>query len=410
MPTFRYKARTSTGALITGSIDAVDSWLARKAVARLDLTVVDLTRQSLNTRFEVLFTRFNFFGNPVSLEEQLVFISQLETGFGVGIPVLRVFELSLQDLKNPRLKAAIQDISSRVAQGMALHEAFAKHPSIFDETFVGLIRAGEISGELEKVLHRIFKITEQKSENQARVKSAMFYPKIVVGFMVAVVLGVVYYVIPKIRVFLDSFGQDLPPITKVVIGFSDFVTRFGVLLIPLAWGLWFFFRNWTRTPKGSILFDRFKLQLPALGILFLQLELCTFCVVLELLLESGVPIAESLETLSQSLSNRVIRRQLTEVKAEVISGKSLHHALSSKPVFPSSLTNLIGIGEEAGRIPDVLKRVGRHYQLQVDYRLNNLSKLIEPILLSIIFVFTLILALAVFLPIWKMSSAVKMNH
>lgn len=417
MPTFHYKAVNTLGASVAGSIEAGDSWLARKAIQKLELRVLELENASsvaipkgFEKPLQAITKAMRAFGNRLPTEEKLIFTSQLETGISVGIPIVQLLESIAKETRHEGLRNAVTQIAQDIGQGAALHQAFAKHEQYFDSTYVGLIKTGELAGKLELVLGRIFRLLEQNAENEARIKSATFYPKIVVGFMIFVTLAVVYFVIPKIKVFLGSFGQELPPITQFVVSVSNFFTGYWYLVLVGALGIGFAFRRVSRLPAVSEAIDRTKLKLPVVGLVFTQIELNSFCVIMDLLLESGIPILDALDTIRGSQTNQIVNQELTRARAAVLAGSSLKNALAESTVFPSSLIGLIGIGEESGRLPEVLRRMGKHYQLQVDHKLDNLAKVIEPLLLAVIFVFTLVLALAVFLPIWKMSSAVRMNH
>jgi type II secretory pathway component PulF len=407
MPKFYYSGRNHNDTEVTGSLEAPDAWAARKEVKKLDLHDLEVRPASA---FEGYFEKINSLRNyagPVKVEERLVFLSQMETGLAVGIPLLVLFNLIIAEISHPRFKEAVRAVADDVAQGSSMHLAFSRYPELFDSTFIALIQTGEASGQLENVLARLFKLTEQDAENRARIKSAFFYPVIVIFFLVFVVFAVCYWVIPKIKVFLISFGQELPLITRVVVGFSDMLLAYGWVLIPIVWGAIHAFQKYYATPSGRLTVDKIKLKLPVLGPFLKQVELNNFCVVLDLLLESGVPLPDALEMLERSQSNQVYRNDITRVRGVVIGGTSFRTALAAGALFPNNLISLIGVGEEAGRVPEVLRRMAKHYQMQIDHKLQNLPKLIEPILLALIFVLVLILALAIFLPIWKMSSALK---
>jgi MSHA biogenesis protein MshG len=247
VPKFFYQAMDSSGVIVNGSVEAQDSWLARKEVAKQGLKIVRLDSFNLRSMLVQIKKTMSTYRGPVSLEDLLMLVSQLETGLSVGLPLLRLLEMIQEDLKHPKLRQAIQNISADVSQGALLHKSFEKTPEIFDSTFVGLIRAGELSGRLDQVLAMIFKLLEQKAENRARIKSATFYPKIVIFFMVVVILVVVYFVIPKVKTFLSSFGQELPPITKLVVGVSDFFLSYWYLVIIAAVGCFVFFKKFTAT-------------------------------------------------------------------------------------------------------------------------------------------------------------------
>lgn len=407
MAKFYYKGIDASGTAVNGVVDAADSWLARKELSKLDLRGLEVHQSAGREYFTRMLANAKTIGDTVSVEERLIFLSQLETGLAVGIPILQLLDIIEVEVRHEGLRAALRSVGKDLAQGSSLHEAFARHPKYFDETFVGLVRTGEASGQLEKVLGQLFRLTEQSAENRARIRSALFYPVIVLVVLVVVVFAICYFVIPKIKTFLSAFGQDLPLITRVVVATSDFLLRYGVLVALAGMGLWWLFQQWLATPLGRLRAHRWALKVPVLGPFLLQVELNNFCVVLDLLLGSGIPLSDGLEMLQRSQSNQVVRDDLARTRELVLGGSSLKAAIGAGNVFPRSLVSLIGVGEEAGRIPEVLRRMARHYQLQIDHRLQNLPKLIEPILLAVIFVFVLILALAVFLPIWQMSSAIN---
>jgi MSHA biogenesis protein MshG len=405
MPKFYYRARDKKGGVIEGAIEAADPWLARKALMKLNLIVLEVNRFNWSSVKDVLKVIAARFVKKMTVEEKLIFVSQLETGYSVGIPIIRILEMIRDEITHPQLKEAVTEMARDIAEGSTLHQAFSKHPQFFDPIFVSMVRTGELAGQLEQTLGRVIKLTEQQALNQAKVKSAMFYPKIVVGFMVVVVGVVVYVVVPKLKVFLQSLGTDLPPITQFVVGTSDFFVHNWYLVAAAGIGLKQLWNYIVSTPQGKLITDRIKLKLPIFGILITQLELNNFCVMLELLMGSGIPLTEGLEILAQSQTNQVFKDAIVHCRSEIEKGGSLTRGISDSPVFPSSFKGLISIGEESGSLPNILKRMGKHYQTQVDYRLENLSKLIEPVLLAVIFGMVTVLALAIFLPIWKMSSA-----
>jgi hypothetical protein len=230
---------------------------------------------------------------------------------------------------------------------------------------------------------------------------------IVAGAMVFVVLVMVYFVIPKIKQFLKNFNSDLPPITQFVVNTSDFFIHYWYAILGISFAAYLGTKKILQTTKGRLWFDRTILKVPAVGKVLLFLELNNFCVILELLLASGIPLLESLETLKGSQKNQLFKNALGDFKLEISKGGSLTKGMEKHPIFPHTLRNLINIGEETGRLSPILKRLGRYYHVQLNYLLENLSKALEPILLFMVFICVLILARAVFLPIWKMNAVIK---
>lgn len=407
MAKFYYRARDQKGDAIDGSIEAGNAWIARKTLTRLNLMVLQVSRFDFKIWSKEITYALEKLINKVTPEEQMVLMSQLETGISVGIPIVQIFEFLRQDVQNRFLKEALIQITQDVTDGSTLHEAFAKHPTIFNPTIIGLIKTGEVSGKLEETLGMITRMIEQQAENRAKVKSAIFYPKIVLFVLGATMVGLVYFIIPKLKSFLNNLGTDLPPITQFVMSASDFATSYWYLIIGGFVGARYLFRLYALSESGKLNLDRIKLRAPIFGQIFLFLELHNLCVVLDLLISSGVPLLEALEILKESQQNMVFKNALSNCQEHISSGGTLTQGMEGEWVFPSSFRNLLGIGEESGRMQPVLQRLARYYQIQIDYKLDNLSKLIEPILLALIFVMVLIVALAIMLPIWKMSAATR---
>jgi len=407
MGKFYYRARNRKGDVIEGSVRADSEWLARKDLSRQGLVPLSISRFNLKVLFSEANSSIETLTRRVTLEEKITLMSEIEMGISVGIPIMQMFTFLQAEVRNPRLKQALSQIVVDITDGGTLHGAFSKHPDIFDPTLIGLIKTGEVTGKLDETLARITQLLEQESENAAKVKSAMYYPKIVMGAMIFVVLVMVYFVIPKIKLFLKNFNSDLPPVTLFVVGVSDFFIHYWYAILALAFLFRFAFIKWHQTSRGRRQFDRIILKLPAVGQVLLFLELNNFCVILELLVSSGIPLLDSLETLKASQKNVLFKSALSDFQVEIARGGSLTKGMEKHEIFPHTVRNLISIGEETGRLSPILKRLGRYYQIQLNYMLDNLSKAIEPILLFMIFVCVLILALAVFLPIWKMNSVIK---
>jgi MSHA biogenesis protein MshG len=410
MAKYYYRARDRQGLIVEGATRATNPYFARKALNNENLIVLKLSRFNLKIFSQELNKLFENFFEKVTLDEQMVLMSQIEIGISVGIPIVKMFDLLQKDIKNKYLKNAIIDVAQTVTEGSTLHEAFAKHPAIFDSTMVGLIKTGEVSGKIEATLSRITSMIAQQSENRAKIKSAIFYPKIVLFVLATVLLSVVYFIIPKLKTLLASLGTDLPPITKIVVATSDFFVSYWYLVVAIGFVAFALYKRAVTSEKGKRRLDQIKLRIPVFGTLFTYLEMNNLCVILDLLIGSGIPLYDALGTLKDTQKNELFREELTRLQAELSQGGSLSSGLESSEIFPSTFKSLLSMGEESGQMELVLRRLAKHYQVEIDYRLDNLSKLIEPILLFIIFGMVLVLALAILLPIWKMNSAIMGAH
>ena len=311
MAKFYYKARDPKGTLIDGTINAATPWLARKALNKQNLIVLDLNRFHLKMMFQALNSEVERLSQKISPEEQMVLMNQIETGISVGIPIVKMLDLLQKDQENKFLRAVINEIIADVVEGTSLHEAFGKHKTIFEPSVIGLIKTGELTGKLEETMGRVTQMIEQQSENRAKIKAATFYPKIVLFVMMVVLVIAVYFIIPKMKTFVATLGGELPWVTSFVITVSDLFTHYWYLILAAVLGVRYSYQKFASKPEGKVAIDRFKLKIPIFGKTFLFLELNNICVVLELLISSGVPLIEALETLKDSQKNEIFKQETT---------------------------------------------------------------------------------------------------
>jgi type II secretory pathway component PulF len=409
MPKFNYKARDRRGQAVSGEVEAESAALARRVLSQQDLIPISVTPAAgfgnLVRYAKALKARLF----PVPFEEVMIFNQQLQTAYSVGIPMVQAISMIESQTRNPRLKQALAASAEDVRQGKFLADALKKHPDVFDRIYVTLVRAGEQAGELDAFLERLSMLLQRRGENQAKVKSAVFYPKIVMAFLLLVNAIFVFILLPKIKEFFVANDAQLPAITRFVLAVSDFFIYQWPIVLVLAVSFYAGFNYLLGTTWGRLQWDRLKLKLPVLGELFLQLDLNAFCFVTETLVRSGIPILETLSIVRTSVDNQVIAEEIGKAQEEVKRGGKFSSGLARSPLFPAIFTGLIGMGEEAGKLEPVLEKVGMHYKRETDYKLNNLSKLLEPILLFIIFVMVGVLALAIMMPIWQLSRVMQGN-
>jgi type II secretory pathway component PulF len=410
MPAFRYRARDKTGALVKGKVEAPSPLEAKRILTGRQLAVLDVGTSPFDQLLDLaaaLSARLP--GGKVSLEEMIVFNRQLQTSYSVGLSVLQALNLISEQTQSETLRKVLLAVIADLSEGRSLHDAMARHPKVFDFVYLSAIKAGESSGRLDEILEMLSVSAEQRMENTAKVKSAIFYPKIVLGGIVVVMIVVMTFVIPKFEDFYGKFGGHLPPLTIFVVGVSKFFQSYWYLLLALGATGYFVAQRFVSTERGRALFHATLLKLPIFGPILLQYDLLTFSTVLRLMLASGIPIVESLGIVRDSLSNQVLRNEIEGLRREVESGADLSRGFRESKVFPKMVGNLIAVGEEGGKVEEVLAKVTSYYKVQLDYRLNNLSKAIEPFFLLLIFGMVLVLVLAIFLPIWKMSQVMKMS-
>ncbi len=407
MQNFEYRARGTDGKLVTGQVQAEDPKSARKKISSSGLIAIQLKASKAFDIQKFVSEKWRDFTQGVKIEDLMMFSRQMQIIYAVGIPILHGMKLLHEQTANPLLKKAIAEMTDAIADGSTFFAALEKQSHIFDPVYINLVKIGEASGQLQVMLEKASSLIEKRSEQREKVKSATFYPKMVFGFFAIVLFVVVYLVLPRLKSFFTGLGADLPLITQIVMNTSDAFVEYWYLVIAIGAGIYFGYQAMLKNPVSRYWYDSKLIKLPVLGPLLLQIEINTFCVLLEVMLESGVPILEAFRFVAKSLTNMVVEEDVMACQVIIEKGGSLATGLENAKAFPKLVAGLLAIGEEGGSLPSVLKHISNFYKTQVDYKLNNLSKLIEPILLFVIFGIVLILALAVFMPMWKMSSALK---
>lgn len=407
MATYYYRARDKKGNQVDNAIEANDLPEARKMIYNLGLLLIEISDQKKVDFGEKIKEIMKSMGEHVETADILVFTRQFQTIYRVGAPLIKGLTLIAMQTPNPYFKQCLEKIIEDLNNGKSIEESFSKYPKIFDTTYVSLVKAGETSGTLDTVLSNICDMISTQSENKEAIKSAMFYPKIVIGVMAIVFLVIVYFVIPKTKQFYDKFEGELPLATRMVTGTSDFFVSNWYFVFGIGGGLFYMFKKYANSEKGAMQIDSLLLKAPVFGPLFSMVETNTFCSVYRLLLDGGVPVVDALELVKGAMKNKVYKREVDYMIKTVIDGNQISAHLSKSKVFPPLVAGLVEVGEETGSVSPILANISAYYGVLVKHRLGNLSKMIEPILMAIIFTGVLILALSIFMPMWQMTKLVK---
>ncbi len=315
---------------------------------------------------------------------------------------------SPQSTHNALLRDALHDVLHSLESGRDFASSLARHPDIFSPLFISMVRVGESTGTLDNSFLRLCEYLGQDQEVQDRVKSAVRYPLIVVGVIGLAVAIITVFVIPNFAPLFKVFGNDIPWPTRVIIGTSDLVRAHGVALIAGAILGFFAFRRHIASDEGRYRWDHFKLRLPVLGELLHLSVLSRVTRSLSISLEAGLPMIQALTLLSRSAGNEYLAEQLLRLRDAVERGEALSHAAAGAGIFPPLVLQMVLVGEETGELTRLLEEVSGFYQREVDYRLRNLTAMLEPILIIGVGGMVLILALGVFLPMWNMIG--KVGH
>lgn len=401
MPIFKYSARTKEGQKKEGQIEAKNRNQVVKELQDNDLVVV-----SVDEKIE-LFERMkeiNIGGIPI--DEKVVFMRQLSTMVSAGLPLTQGLDILIQQTSNPKFKEVIEEVLQDVEGGTGLADSFRKHEGIFDDITLNLIKAGESSGKLEEVLVSIADELESNRDFQAKLKGAMIYPAVIGVIIVAVLVLVIVVMIPAVEDVFSDFGGELPGVTKILIAMSNFVRRFWWIIISVIGMGIVGIRYYLATSQGRALWDQIKLKIPIFGKVSEKVELATFSSTMYLLVSSGLNLLDALELTSNSLSNMHFKNAVKDAASEVKKGAPLAVPISKSEVFPLIVSNMIGVGEETGKLDVVLEKMSEYYQDEVDRMTENLSSLMEPIMLVVMGGVIGFIAVAVYLPMFSLANVV----
>jgi type IV pilus assembly protein PilC len=342
----------------------------------------------------------------VSSENIVVVSRQLATLFEAKVAVLDAFKLVASEADNPILQTALGTIVDDVQGGISISSALAKHPNVFSDFYVSMIRSGEESGRLSESFSYLAEYLERSHELMTRVKNALIYPAFVVVSFIVIVIIMLVVVIPQLNTILSESGQELPFATKLIMGISAFVVNYGLIFAALmavaAVALW----QYSRTSTGKMMFSHFKIGLPYFGILYRKLYLARLSDNMDTMLTSGISMVRALEVTADVIGDEYYRSIVIEAVESVRGGSSLSEAFSKYEEMPRILVQMIKIGEETGKLGYVLKTVARFYKREVTNAIDTLVSLIEPVMIVVIAMGVGVLLLAILGPIYNLSSSI----
>lgn len=399
MPDFQYIARELSGQQVTGVLTAGSQQEALAALSSRQLFPIQVDLAE-STRQEQ-----KFVGRRVGARTLAIFYAQLADLLKSGVPLLRSLELLERQSTSQALELVVRDVKEHVADGSRLYDAMRRHPRVFGELVVSMVRAGEEGGFLEDVLKRVAAFTDHQEDLKARVVGAMVYPLFLAVFGTIIVAVLLVKFVPKFEpMFANLAEQDaLPWATTTLLGMSDFTQRYWLLmLIVLAaagWGL----QSWTSTEEGRLAVDRFRLKVFGLGRIVRSLAIARFCRILGTLLKNGVPILQSLKIAKDATGNLVLSRAIESASENISAGKSLARPLGSSKIFPEEVVEMIAVGEEANNLEEVLVDIADNLERRTNRELDVAVRMLEPLMLLVMAAVVLFVVVALLLPILQSS-------
>jgi type IV pilus assembly protein PilC len=418
MPTFKYAAKTSEGKTIRGTVVAAQPAEVVGELRRKNLIVLDIQETSrrgdagggggasTGPRGQKLAAR----PGRARKDELVIFTRQLSTMISAGIPLLESLEVLAAQVDNPGFAKTLKMISEDVRGGADYSTALSRHPRVFKQIYVSMVKAGEVSGQLDEILSRLAEYLESSAKLKREIKAAMTYPIISLVMVVSITLFLMIGIVPQFRPIFDSLGVKMPGLTLAVLSVSAWLVKNWIASGGIAVAIFVGLVIFKRSESGGYAIDWFFLKMPIFGTLFQKVALSRFSRTFSTLLRSGVPILGSLEIVAETAGNRIIAKAVLHARDSVKNGNSLSEPLDQSPVFPPMVTRMIAIGEKSGSLEQLLEKISTFYDEQVSAAVKSLTSMIEPLLIGLMGGLVGTIVLAVFLPIFEIQKKLSGGH
>ncbi len=403
MATFQYKARDKFGQLVSGVMGADSEQAVATKLGNMGyvpISVVAAKEDSVVTKTAARFKR-------VAFSDLNVFTRQLYTLQKAGLPLLTSFRALREQTSNPTLKDAIGQMSREIESGASFSAALERYPRIFNSIYVNMVKAGEISGRLSENLERLAVLGEHEEKIRLRIQAATRYPMIVVTALLIGFLVLITFVVPRFTNLYSKHQAVLPLPTRILIAINYAIVNYWWAFLLIAIAGYLILKRFLNTKEGAVWWDRLKLKTPIFGPLLLHIVMSRFCRITSTLLHSGVPILQILDLGSEGIGNRVISQTIQTIKDGVNEGRGMAEPMKLSGVFPPIVVEMVSVGEATGKTDELLLHVSDYYDSQVDYTINNLVSLIEPVLILFLGLTVLLMALGIFMPMWNMMNLFK---
>ena len=412
MAVFQYVLKDTSGDRKEGEIKAATLDTAIQTLTAQDQVIITIKEEDTSWDFlgpflDEINLSFERLKNRIPLTNLVFFTRQLATMFAAGLTIERSVQGLAADEKHPRLKKVLNKVVQNVRQGLNLSAAFQRHPGVFNNLYIAMIKAGEVSGNLDEILDHLATYLENIDDTRRKVRSAMTYPIFMLVFMATMITAMFIWIIPKFTDVYSQLGSKLPKATQTLVGLSEWISsNFGSILF---FSFIFFVSIWmiSKTRKGGFFVDSLILKLPIFGSLNKQAILNKFCKTFGILVGAGVPVLESTLLLSKVVDNRVYEEATLDASKDIREGYNISTALRRTEVFPSIMLQLTSTGEETGELGDLLDRAADYYYKQVNVLVDRMTTLIEPLLILAVGVVIAIMVIVTYLPVFYLGAALQ---
>ncbi len=400
MQTYIYTAVTKEGERQKGEMQAIDERQVVDLIREQGMIATEITVKrdmDIMRRLESI--------RGVSGGDLAIFTQQLATMINSGLPITQGLDILQKQTRNATLKSAIEKIAKGLDAGSSMHKLMSDYPNIFNRLYISLVRAGEASGKLGEILEELGDVLERDNEFRQRVKGAMIYPAIVFLVMIGVMLVMMIFVIPQLSQLYLDLDVELPLMTRIFMTLSDLTIKFWWAIPAVAIGLIFGYKRFTTTLQGRYLVDELKMKAPVFGKLLLFAQLTSFTRTLSLLLSSGIPMLDALDIAGETFSNIHLREGVAQSSRMIEKGQPLSDTFRANKYFPPLMAEMVAVGEQTGKVDEVLIKVSQYFEGLASKMTDNLSSALEPIIIVVLGIGVGILVVSFILPIYSLTSS-----
>lgn len=400
---FTYDAITSVGEKKKGTVEAASKDLAIAAVQHRGLIVLSVEEEGVKKGIAAI----SFFEKSVKMKDVVIMSRQISTLFEAQVSALKAFNLLATNTENPALVKVLNTVSDDIAAGVAISGALSKHPHVFSDFYVNMVKAGEESGKLTQTFSYLAEYLDRQYQLTSKTKNALIYPGFVIGVFIMVMTLMFVFIVPRLTAIILESGQKIPVSTQIIIFISDLLVHYGVFVLIVLIALSLYLFRISRTEYGSRYLDRLKITLPIFRAIYTKLYLSRIADNMDTMLSSGIPIMRAIELTGAVVGNRIYEDILKETTEAVKSGSSLSDAFSKHPEIPAIMTGMVRVGEETGSLGNILKTLGKFYAREVNDAVDTLVSLIEPLMIVGLGLGVGLLLTSVLMPIYDVASGIN---
>lgn len=398
MNSYKYTAKDKNGHTLIGVLESASETEAIDILHKKELMIVAIEETKKKD--------IKAADKKIKLDELSIFTRQLATMIDAGIPLVHALGILSEQIENKNLKNVVIIVRQDIEAGMSFCDALAKHPKLFSELFINMVRAGEASGQLDEVLERLATYLEKSAALTRKIKSSLIYPAVVVSMAILITAVLLLKVVPTFKGIFETLGGKLPLPTQILLFISDLLRKYFLLVLGLLIILSFLFKRYINTDRGRYIYDQKKLCLPVLGPLFRKLAVAKFSRTFSTLVRSGVSILNSLDIVSKTSGNKIIEEAVMNCSKSVRDGEPISKPLAKSGIFPPMVCRMISVGEQTGQLEKMLSKIADFYDEQVDSAAAAMTSLIEPLVIAFLGIVIGGIVIALFLPVFQITQLI----